>query len=550
MIKLNKISYPLYQPLLASNSIETYLYGVQNKISENLLRHPIKKFKPSKYTKLLFNLIKYCNKIKKDNNILYIPSDKNLGITIVDKSWYLNECYRHLNDLKTYTSLSIDPNINYVYNQLIDILIKYNIGNNSNLYKYLLQNINNYKISKFKLIIKVHKKPVTGRPIVNNISSPTYSTSKHLHDLLFPLLYLIPSYIKDSNTLVLKLNNITLPKENFLFSADVESLYPSIPIDLAINYVKRFLLRFKEFHNLNIEYVLDLLSWVLRNNIIKFNNKYYLQIFGIAMGTPIAVALANIFLGMFEFDIYDNFSVNNIKKPFMLYRFIDDLIGIFYDCNSRDHFTYLYNNSVNTIKITHNNNNKEQIFLDLCLYKGISYNINNKLEIKLYQKPLNNYLYLPPHSFHTPHMFKGFILSNFNRIRFKCTNDNDFFLIANNFITHLYNRGYQYNFLLNIFKQTSSRETLHLYYSKRYLNNDNNNSNNISNSSCPNNPRPPLIFKTIWNPRYKMFNLSNCLDIPDNLKNNEDIKKCILNRPLCCFKRSKNLLELIGKLYL
>ena len=137
-----KIKNSLYQPLLASNSIETYLYGVQNKISENLLRHPIKKFKPSKYTKLIFNLIKYCNKIKKDNNILYIPSDKNLGITIVDKSWYLNECYRHLNDLKTYTPLSIDPNINYVYNQLKDILIKYNIGNNSNLYKYLLQNIN------------------------------------------------------------------------------------------------------------------------------------------------------------------------------------------------------------------------------------------------------------------------------------------------------------------------------------------------------------------------------------------------------------------------
>jgi len=159
------------------------------------------------------------------------------------------------------------------------------------------------------------------------------------------------------------------------------------------------------------------------------------------MGTPIAVALANIFLCMLEFDIYDNFQNNNIKKPFMLYRFIDDIIGIFYDTNSRDHFTYLYNNAVSTIKITHNYDNNEQIFLDLCLYKGSLYNITNKLDIKLYQKPLNNYLYLSPHSFHSIHMFKGFILSNFNRIRFKCTNDNDFFLITNSFITHLYYRG-------------------------------------------------------------------------------------------------------------
>ena len=324
----------------------------------------------------------------------------------------------------------------------------------------------------------------------------------------------------------------------------MESLYPSIPIDLAINYVKRFLLHFKDFHNINIEYVLELLSWVLLNNIIKFNNKYYLQILGIAMGTPIAVALANIFLCMMEFDILDNFQNNNIKKPFMLYRFIDDLFGIFYDNISRDHFTYLYNNSVNTIKITHNYNNNEQIFLDLCLYKGQTYQTNNKLDIKLYQKPLNNYLYLPPHSFHTSYMFKGFILSNFNRIRFKCTNDNDFYIIANNFITHLYNRGYQYKFLTNIFKQTLSRDTLINHYSKTYSNINNNKSNN------PNKLTPTLIFKTVWNPRYKRFSLNKCIEIPKNLKNDPDIISCLSNRPICCFKRGKNLLDLIGKIYL
>ena len=175
------------------------------------------------------------------------------------------------------------------------------------------------------------------------------------------------------------------------------------------------------------------------------------------------------------------------------------------------------------------------------------FSFGQKLDIKLYQKLLNNYLYLPSHSFHNPHLCKGFILSNFNRIRFKCTNDNDFSIIANNFITHLYNRGYQYKSILNILKNTSSRDTLLLNYSQTYSNNNN---NNISNSILPNNPRPPLIFKTVWNPRYKMFNLSNCLDIPDNLKNNEDIKKCSSNRLLCCFKRGKNLLVFIGKVYL
>jgi len=401
-----------------------------------------------------------------------------------------------------------------------------------------MQNVNTYKISKFELIIKIHKTPITGRPIVNNISSPTYYTSKHLHDLLFPLLHLIPSYIQDSNVLVLKLNNLKLPDDAQLFTADVDSLYPSIPIQIAITYVKRFLIRFKEHHKLNIEYILDLLSWVLNNNFLYFNNNYYLQILGIAMGTPVAVVLANIFLAVLESDIYDSLITNHFYPPIMLYRYIDDLIGIFYDNQSREKFIYLYNNSINTIKLTHNIDNKKQIFLDLCIFKGKNYDSSKCLDIKLYQKPLNNYLYIPPHSFHTPHMFKGFILSNFNRIRFKCTNDNDFFILSNKFITHLYNRGYQYNNILNIFKETRSREYLLNHYSLLYSNNNTNNFNN----------NVPILFKTTWNPRYKMFSLRKCLQIPYSISDNTDFNMVLKNTPLCCFKRGKNLLESIGKI--
>jgi len=413
-----KLKNNLFSPPLASNIVESYLYNVQNNLSSMLLRHPIENYKPSKYNIIINNLIKQCNLLKKIYNILFIPSDKNLGITIVYKSWYLKECYRHLNDTNTYRLLSSSPDIPFVFEQLKCILNKYNVNQNSTLFKYLMQNVNSYKIAKFKLIIKIHKTPITGRPIVNNISSPTYYTSKHLHDLLFPLLYLIPSYIQDSNVLVLKLNNLRLPDNAYLFTADVDSLYPSIPIQIAITYVKRFLIRFKEYHNLNIEYILELLFWVLNNNFIYFNNNFYLQILGIAMGTPVAVVLSNIFLGVLEFDIYDSLISNHFYPPFMLYRYIDDLFGIFYDNLSRDKFIYLYNNSINTIKLTHNIDNDKQIFLDLCIFKGKNYENSKILDIKLYQKPLNKYLYIPPHSFHTSHMFKGFILSNFNRIRF------------------------------------------------------------------------------------------------------------------------------------
>jgi hypothetical protein len=253
---------------------------------------------------------------------------------------------------------------------------------------------------------------------------------------------------------------------------------------------------------------------------------------GIAMGTPVAVSLSNIFLGMLEYDIFCDLTKNNFKLPIIFCRFIDDCFGIFHDNNSKDFFLHLYNNSIDSIKITSNSNNKEQVFLDLCLFKGFNYDRYKILDVKLYQKPLNNYLYIPPHSFHTPYMFNGFILSNFNRIRFKCNNDNDFYQIAYDFYTRLYNRGYPHDLIHNIFKLTSTRKMLINKYSTP---------NTYNNS----NPSSPVVFKTMWNPRYKFFNLHKCLNIsqkPDNYDYS------VLNNIIVCFKRGKNLSELIGKL--
>ena len=43
---------------------------------------------------------------QQNNNIIIKPADKNLGITILDKKWYENECYSNLNNKNNYCKIA------------------------------------------------------------------------------------------------------------------------------------------------------------------------------------------------------------------------------------------------------------------------------------------------------------------------------------------------------------------------------------------------------------------------------------------------------------
>ena len=72
-----------------------------------------------------------------------------------------------------------------------------------------------------------------------------------------------------------------------LYTIDVKSLYTNIPVDHAIQLIREFLKKYPLEHG---DFILECMEFVLKNNIMKFKN----QIFGIAMGTPLAPVLANM----------------------------------------------------------------------------------------------------------------------------------------------------------------------------------------------------------------------------------------------------------------
>ena len=107
---------------------------------------------------------------------------------------------------------------------------------------------------------------------------------------------------------------------------DISSLFTNVPlqetIDIAINLV------FNHNPNLNItkKELKKLLLFATSQTPFLFNGKFYNQIDGVAMGSPLASVLANIFMGFYESKWLNE---HNLNKPKFHLRYVDDISSWF-----------------------------------------------------------------------------------------------------------------------------------------------------------------------------------------------------------------------------
>jgi hypothetical protein len=392
-------------------------------------------------------------------DIRIIPADKNLGTVIISLSDYNALCYKILNDQLTYAVVDHHGSFNVVaFQKLRSILSKHKRLYSfkrilSPLAKSILQLENSKllrKAGKFYILPKMHKTPIAGRPIVSCINTITYHASKYLDNLLKPLLKKIPSICSSSREIIYNLTNFKCKPESIILCADVKNLYPSIPIDYGLNAVKSILKQYNYCYE-DIYFIIDLLQWVLTHNYLYFDDKIYLQKCGTAMGTPVAVVYSNIVLFYLEQHCLN-------LNPQYYRRYIDDLFII---CNNKDHASSIVNifNQQNPniqldpISVTMSTRG---VFLDL----DISINQDFSIHFKLFQKPANKYLYIPPFSNHPTAMLKNIIIQELCRYRLFCSFDSDFEEFSAKFKQRLIQRGYSPYFLQPLFALTPNRNDL------------------------------------------------------------------------------------------
>ena len=139
------------------------------------------------------------------------------------------------------------------------------------------------------------------RPICPDLRSETTATGCFIARYLNPLLSTIKSYCKNSYELKDRL--LALPQlgpDTVLLTSDVDSLYPSIPVQPALHRVVRKLnTKAPEF-----QLVVELLRIQLAHNYFSFQDKSFHQIRGLPMGKAWAPVVACVYMDDWEASLW------------------------------------------------------------------------------------------------------------------------------------------------------------------------------------------------------------------------------------------------------
>jgi len=432
----------------------------------------------SRLDKLILNTL---YKLKKRTDIEIKAADKNLGLTVMPKQLYHQLALQAIDDVQLKKQdIPQEIIINKIWAKLRLIL------NNNNLlftrkrkyngtiaktltsfatYLLQLEKHTELRLPVFYVLPKLHKEgKLKGRPITSSINSPTYFASKYVASRLQPFRKKFQFYCTRSSDVVIDLENKTFSDNPIIITADIKSLYPSLPNAWVLSQISDMLTSFGE---LDIAILLQLIQWILENNYCIFNNDIYLQMDGLAMGTPCAVALADLALSWFE---YNSFPI--LPTNFFYRRYIDDMLIIGNDIMSNTILSIMGSMpaKIDAKSITMGNSG---IFLDLelalrpknpstslsSLTSHTSHNSSTgtttslthipdyQISTKLFQKTISKFQYILWTSRHRSAVFKNLVISELKRYRLFSTDDLDYEKAKELFQERLMRRRYSHLFV-------------------------------------------------------------------------------------------------------
>jgi hypothetical protein len=485
-----------WNPPPASSEIEDSLT-----LFEKALKNEIQINQRALHHKQHNNLNKLQNKtlkqLQNNNNFIIKPSDKNLGPAILNTDDYINMVLKEHLLTPAYSQLSKETALSQLSSTQSHLK---NLINSNKCYLTLAEFTYfqrgfklKHRIPLFYGLPKVHKSPVTLRPVVSCIGSFASIFSTWLDFKMKDMLPYINSYTKNSFSILEDLKDITLPTGALLFTADATSMYTNITTHIGLQNVKQLM----DLHLPNSypkELVLNTLESIMNNNIFMFGDTFWLQTSGTAMGTPVACSYATISYGNHEnTQILPNFKSN----LFYYRRYIDDILGIWLPSNNNESTWMNFKsmlNSFGSLKWVISNLNTTVNILDL----NITINSTNKIEISTFQKEMNLHLYIPPSSAHPPSCLKGLIIGELLRYK-KQNNKEDFVKIATSFLERMAARGHKIDELTPLFHEAAASIDKKLLFSS--------NTHNANPENNSERKQKPLYFH--W--KYHPYGISNSI---------------------------------------
>lgn len=399
--------------------------------------------------------------LRSTRGIVIKPADKGSVVVIMDLADYTAEAHRQLQDTEYYTPLQ-EP-IYMETTTLIEEELK-KLQKDKKITRRQLEYLRGKRPPRpryFYLLPKIHKpmekwtiphRIPPGRPIISDCGSESNGTAEYLDHFLTPLSTKHASYIKNTQDFLDRISSLSLKEPCLLFTMDVSSLYTNIEIPLGMAAIQRILNKFPDPTRPD-EALMRLLEINLKRNDFNFQDRFYLQTKGTAMGKRFAPAYANIYMAEWEETAFKKCQ----QLPQIYLRYLDDIFGIWTHSEEEfNNFTKTLNSHHASIKVEPQLNTCEVNFLDTTIYKGPTFSTTGKLDSKLYVKPTDNHALLHKNSFHPKHVFSGILKSQLLRFSRICSQPQDQIKARKDLFAALRKRGYSRQLLRKAQKTTQT----------------------------------------------------------------------------------------------
>lgn len=361
------------------------------------------------------------HELRNNDSIVIKPADKGSSTVVMDKSAYVTECYRQLNNTDYYRKLDrpiYGDNVSKINDILRDMADEGVISRKQLEY---LRADDTDRQRVFYVLPKIHKprskwpqpdRMPEGRPIVSDCGSESYRVSQFIDSFIRPISSRHRSYLKDTYDFVSKVRHQRIPKNAFLVTGDVSALYTNMRFDRTLSTVRAALGKHPAAGRPD-DHLLRLLELTMRNNDFEFNGDHYLQVCGMAMGKTYAPGLADIYM-----EEVDEKAMAYRIAPLFFYRFLDDVFFVWTGtlAELREYEVYL-NSLVDGIKITLNWSTTSIDFLDTTVYKNTDDPDVDILQTRVFFKETDTHQLLHKSSFHPRHTTRGVLKSQL--LRFK-----------------------------------------------------------------------------------------------------------------------------------
>ena len=362
----------LYQNLLNLESKK--VITIDPNLADQLRNESTKHRNVKRKTLLTPKLKAAAKTLRENTDIIIRKADKSSMYVILDKEEYFTKMDSLLSDTSKFNLVTRNPTdkVKQKANRLIEAL------NAAQDDLKIPKIVGDFKPGYIYGNVKTHKAGYPLRPIISQTPTPTYNLAKTLNQIISP--YMPDEFCLKSSSDFIDLLE-TSKQEGIIASLDIESLFTNVPIDDTIEIILQETYNHPQLPPPKIPQNILKELLILCTKEAPFRcpkGKLYVQVEGVAMGSPLGPVFANFYMGNLEKTIFSDPE----RKPSIYARYVDDT---FVQVKNKEELIKLKELFQNNSKLNFTFELPSQNrlpFLDILVEQQ-----ENKFNTKVYHKP-------------------------------------------------------------------------------------------------------------------------------------------------------------------